>query len=178
MELLDQVNEKDEVIGTTNKAEAHEKGLVHRVAAVYAFNSKGELLVQHRNINKDGLLDHSVGGHVKQGESYADAAKREAFEELGITKPLSLLGTFYSDERQKDKCNMIHYFGLYEVRLTPEEVKALVLQESEVDSLIPMTLQDIAKDMKENRSRYTGGFVRSLNYYVKIKGLDIPHIEF
>jgi 8-oxo-dGTP pyrophosphatase MutT (NUDIX family) len=115
---------------------------------------------------------------VKAGESYADAAKREAFEELGITKLLAEVGVFYSDERMKPVINMIHYFGLYEVDLSDSEVEALVLEEAEVDALVPMSLQNIAKDMKENRDKYTGGFIRSFNFYIKTKGLDIPYVEF
>lgn len=44
-ELLDRVNEKDEVIGTTTKEEAHKKGYAHRVAVVFVFDSEGRIFV-------------------------------------------------------------------------------------------------------------------------------------
>ena len=35
------VNEKDEVIGTMPKKEAHKNGTLHRIAVVYVENTKG-----------------------------------------------------------------------------------------------------------------------------------------
>ncbi len=81
-ELFDLVNIRDEVIGTTSKEVAHTTGQLHRVAAVFVFNHSGDLFVQEHP--SDGKWDHSVGGHVSRGESYADAAAREAEEELGV----------------------------------------------------------------------------------------------
>ena len=75
------VNEKDEVIGTLSRAEAHKRGAPHRIAVVYVENSRGEVLVQ---VRMNGRLDHSSAGHVDPGEEYVDTAKRELREELGI----------------------------------------------------------------------------------------------
>ena len=52
------------------------------------FNTKDELLLQKRSMDKDvapGRWDTSVGGHVNAGEAVADAVMREMEEELGIT---------------------------------------------------------------------------------------------
>lgn len=115
MELFDLVDKDDSVIGTTNKPEAHSKGLLRRVAAVYVFNEKGQLYVQvHKK--SGGLYDHSVGGHISQGESYEDGASREALEELGIGQQLDKLTTFYSDEG----IDMQHMFGLFSCTAQPE----------------------------------------------------------
>jgi isopentenyldiphosphate isomerase len=54
---------------------------------VLVINSEGRLLLQKRAANKDtqpGKWDTSVGGHVGFGQSYEEAARREAEEELGI----------------------------------------------------------------------------------------------
>lgn len=108
MEHLGLVDENDNVIGTTDKLTAHANKQLHRVAAVYVFNQSGELYVQvHKS--SGGLYDHSVGGHVQQGEDYATAAIREAHEELGIKQPLTELSVFYSDEGDYS-----HMFGLFE----------------------------------------------------------------
>jgi len=82
MELVDRVDKNDNIIGQTTKEEAHQNAYIHRVAAVFCFDPEGKLLVQHRK--KDGLFDHSVGGHVGLGEAYEAAAEREMKEELGI----------------------------------------------------------------------------------------------
>ncbi len=90
-EYLDMVNEKDRVIGTTSRAEAHgNPKQIHRVAHVLVFNTKGEIFLQKRSIEKDvqpGKWDTSVGGHLDRGECYRDAAVRETTEELGIRRP-------------------------------------------------------------------------------------------
>lgn len=175
MELLDTVNDRDELIGVTNKIEAHEKGYAHRVAAVYVFTPDKKLLVQLRK--KDGLLDHSVGGHVKQGESYFEAAQRELKEELGITAALTEIGVFYADERVATrKLQVVHYFGLYEIRVSAEEMNHIITAEDEVEKLIPMKLEDVTADMMTHPERYTTGFIATLNYYIKTHSLPIASI--
>jgi isopentenyl-diphosphate delta-isomerase len=80
-EIIDIVNEADEVIGTSTRKEAHRKGLLHREVYCYIIGKAGVLL-QRRSDNH--LWDHSVGGHCPTGQSYEEAAIREAQEELGI----------------------------------------------------------------------------------------------
>ena len=51
------------------------------------FNSRGEMLIQRRQLHKDrypGMWDLSAGGFVQSGETVNDAVLREAHEELGI----------------------------------------------------------------------------------------------
>lgn len=174
MELLDIVDINDKVIGATNKNEAHENGYCHRISAVYVFTHDKKLLVQLRK--KDGLLDHSVGGHVKQGESYDAAAIRESKEELGITtKKLDKIGFFYIDEKTpRRKMKVVHYFGLYETNLTEKEAQKIVKADDEVEKLIPMDLSEIAKNMTEEPLKYTTGFMATLNFYIDKRDLNIP----
>lgn len=176
MELLDKVDINDKVIGTTNKAEAHENGYDHRVAAIFAFTPDNNLLVQLRK--KDGLLDHSVGGHVKQEESYDGAATRELKEELGVVKKLERVGTFYANEIVPNrKLKVVHHFGLYEVRLTEKEVKQIIAAEDEVEKLIPMSIENIAEEMTKIPEKYTTGFMATLNFYIGEHELAIPLVK-
>ena len=81
------VNEKDEMTGTAGKMEAHQKGLLHRAFSVFVFNSKGEMLLQQRAINKyhsGGLWTNACCSHPIPGEEIQDAAKRRLKEELGF----------------------------------------------------------------------------------------------
>ena len=92
-ELLDVVDEHDRVIGKERRGVIHAQGLMHRSAQVLVFNSRGELFLQKRSVNKDefpGLWDSSAAGHLDRGESYAHCARRELEEELGITDPVEL----------------------------------------------------------------------------------------
>lgn len=162
MELFDVVDRADVVIGVTNKQEAHERGILHRVAAVFVFNGQGELYVQvHKK--SGGLLDHSVGGHVAQGEAYDIAARREAEEELGISQSLSHVADFYSDEG----ASMQHMFGLYEC-VADDEWE--FVPNEEVEEIIPMKLGDIRALMVSSPERFTGGFINTMAKYTELKG--------
>ena len=93
MEWLEVVDENDEVIGLERRGVIHARGLMHRSAQVLVFNSDGLLFLQKRSAGKDefpGLWDSSAAGHVDPGEDYADCARRELAEELGITVPRAL----------------------------------------------------------------------------------------
>jgi len=89
-ELLDIVNKKGETVKTLPRSEIHgDPSLLHKVVHVIVFNSKGDLLLQKRSMNKDvapGKWDTSIGGHVNASETLDAALKRESEEELGIKK--------------------------------------------------------------------------------------------
>ncbi|MBU4204873.1 NUDIX domain-containing protein [Patescibacteria group bacterium] len=154
-------------------------GLNTKIAAtrwIYPFSCASALLVQLRK--KDDLIDHSVGGHIKQGESYNEAAMRESKEELGIVKELKRVGVFYGDEIVPNrKLKIDHYFGLYEVKLTDKDIKQIVIAEDEVKKIIPMSLNDIAEEMGKIPEKYTIGFMRTLNFYISKHKLAIPLVK-
>ncbi len=69
-----------------------EKGRLRSIVHVCVFNSKGELLIQHRVQDKEswpGLWDISIGGHIDAGEYSQQGAQRELKEELGIEEDFS-----------------------------------------------------------------------------------------
>ena len=60
------VNPKDEPIGSMEKLEAHQKGLLHRAISVFVFNSEGEMLLQRRALKKyhsPGLWTNTCCSH-------------------------------------------------------------------------------------------------------------------
>ena len=109
------VNEQDEIIGSGFKEEAYEKGIFHRIVAIFIFNSHGDLLIQKRTstVTAPNLWDKSAGGHVDEGEEYLQAAKRETEEELGV-KDIALkeVGKFFlkevSEGRIKNRFHMVY----------------------------------------------------------------------
>jgi isopentenyl-diphosphate delta-isomerase len=91
------VNEKDEAIGTMEKMEAHRKGLLHRAFSVFIFNTKGEMLLQRRAMNKyhsAGLWTNSCCSHPQPGEEVHEAAQRRLQEEMGFTAVLEKIFDF------------------------------------------------------------------------------------
>lgn len=161
MEYFDLVNEKDEVIGTTTKPISHNERKIHRIVAIYVFDSQNRLFVQDHL--KDKKYDHSVGGHVHKGESYDKAATREAYEELGIVDSLTKLGNFYQGYPKS-----MHMVGLYECK---PSLSWKFISNSEVDRIIPMTLVDVVKEMNNNPRKFIGDFRFTMSQYIKIKKL-------
>jgi len=81
------VNEKDEAHGEMEKIEAHKKGLLHRAFSVFIFNSKGEMLLQRRALNKyysGGLWSNTCCSHPFPGEATDAGAVRRLREEMGF----------------------------------------------------------------------------------------------
>lgn len=164
MELFDLIDRDDTVVGTTDKKTAHANGDLHRVSAVFVFNQAGELYIQVHG--SDGKWDHSVGGHVSKGETYAQAAKREAEEELGITQPLTELAVSLTGDEYPE---MQHMFGLYECIVGPDWK---FVPNEEVKEIFPMTIEAIRQAMiDEPHDRFTRGFRITMAEYVRQKGL-------
>lgn len=95
-EVFDVVDERDQVIGTTRRGEAHRNpALLHRSVQIMLRDSQGRWLLQRRSAAKDlfpGYYCASASGHVISGEGYDATAAREIGEELGVSPPLVALG--------------------------------------------------------------------------------------
>lgn len=87
MEKVILVDEQDNAVGTMEKMEAHEKGLLHRAFSIFIFNSKGEMLIHQRAIEKyhsGGLWTNACCSHPRKGETTEEAAHRRLVEEMGF----------------------------------------------------------------------------------------------
>jgi mutator protein MutT len=98
-EYFDIIDDSCNIIGKSTRSECHSnKSLAHRVVHVLVFNSKGELFLQKRSMNKDiqpNKWDTSVGGHLNLGETFDQAVCRELKEELGITATVKHLYDYW-----------------------------------------------------------------------------------
>ncbi|MCA6435590.1 MAG: isopentenyl-diphosphate Delta-isomerase [Bacteroidota bacterium] len=86
------VNENDQPVGTMEKMEAHQKGLLHRAFSVFVFNETNEMLLQQRAFSKyhsAGLWTNTCCSHPRPGEELISAAKRRLKEEMGIETELT-----------------------------------------------------------------------------------------
>ena len=91
------VNDQDIATGTMEKIEAHKKGLLHRAFSVFIFNSKGEMLLQQRALNKyhsGGLWTNSCCSHPQPDEEILVAAQKRLKEEMGFTTSLEKIFDF------------------------------------------------------------------------------------
>ena len=134
------VDEHDNAIGFMDKMEAHRKGLLHRAFSIFIFNSRGEMLLQQRALNKyhsAGLWSNSCCSHPFPGEEIKDAASRRLNEELGFETSLEKIFDFIYRasfenglvENEFDHVFVGHYDG--NMKINAEEVNDYVFKPME-----------------------------------------------
>lgn len=158
------VDPSDQVIGSMEKLEAHEKGLLHRAFSVFVFNSKGELLMQQRALSKyhsAGLWTNSCCSHPRPGELISDAAKRRMIEEMGMDLKLEHKTSFiYKAEFDNGltEHELDHIFtGQSDLspEINPEEVNAFAWK----------SLEEIKHSIQESPELYTAWFKLALEKF-------------
>ena len=93
MELWDLYTKDRERTGKTMvRGEKPPEGFYRLAVHVCIFNSRGEMLIQQRQLTTfgwPGLWDMTASGSAIAGESSGEAAEREMREELGISIPFA-----------------------------------------------------------------------------------------
>lgn len=91
------VNQQDAVVGCAEKIHAHQHALLHRAFSICIFNQRHELLLQQRAHCKyhcAGLWTNTCCSHAQLDEPIAETAQQRLLVEMGISTPLSVVGTF------------------------------------------------------------------------------------
>src|SRR3954470_15892101 len=95
-EVFDRVDVDAQVIGQVRRGSAHhDPRLIHRSVQIIIFTTDGRVLLQRRAVTKDlfpGYLCASASGHVMAGDDYAQTARRELIEELGVVPAILYVG--------------------------------------------------------------------------------------
>jgi isopentenyl-diphosphate delta-isomerase len=151
------VNENDEALGTMEKMEAHQKGVLHRAFSIFIYNSQGEMLLQRRALNKyhsGGLWTNTCCSHPKAGESIEEAAKRRLMEEMGMACEL------------QPKFNFI-YKSILDHGMTEHELDHVMIgttdaspniNPEEVAEYSYVSVDEIVEDLKNQPEKYTSWF--------------------
>lgn len=154
-ERFDVLNEKGEYTGRVESREmCHKDGLWHKAVAVFAINSKGQVLLQKRSSNKKlwpNTWDITAGGHVLTGEFGFEAIIREIKEELGIDidkENITFIGSSISSNVKGDIVNN-HFNEFYIINKDIDETE-LELQEEEVSEVKWMDKDEIIERVKNN----------------------------
>lgn len=151
------VSEKDEVIGTMEKMEAHEKGVLHRAFSVFLFNEAGEMLLQKRAAGKyhsPNQWTNAVCSHPRIDETYHEGAKRRMSEELGIDAELSEKFSFLykADVGQNLWEHELDYV------FTGNFSGAVNLNEDEVAEIRYVSMEELDNEMNKNPENFTEWF--------------------
>lgn len=148
------VDIEDNEIGVMEKMEAHKKGVLHRAFSIFIFNSKGEILLQKRALQKyhsGGLWSNTCCSHPRKGESNLAAANRRLFEEMGMKAKLSHAFSFiYKSELDQNliEHELDHVFIGYSNNL-PQ------INTDEVDSYCYMSPELLQLGIEKHESDYT-----------------------
>ena len=157
MDKLILVDKKDTPIGTIEKMEAHQKALLHRAFSVFIFNTKGEMLLQQRALDKyhsGGLWTNACCSHPYNGQETQAAAEKRLQEEMGFTTVLTKVFDFIYKapfDNGLTEHEFDHVFtGTYDGAIVPDK--------SEVEDFCFMSMEDIKESLRLHPQKYTVWF--------------------
>ncbi len=157
MEEVILVDENDGQIGTMEKMEAHIKAVLHRAFSVFIFNSRGEMLLQQRALNKyhsGGLWTNACCSHPRPGEETAKAAERRLQEELGFSTEIDKVFDFTYNapfDNGLTEYEFDHVFvGNFNGSISPDP--------HEVKDYCFKSMADIADSLSLHPNKYTAWF--------------------
>jgi isopentenyl-diphosphate Delta-isomerase len=156
MELIDILDKEGNKTGVSKtRQEVHKNGDWHRIIFVFVINSKNEVLLQHRTVSKDhyqNMWDISIGGHISSGEHSLEVAIREVSEEVGLPiteKDLTFLGTLKNEVIKNNGTYFDNEFSDVYVVKADIDINTFVMQESEVQGLRWVPIEDLKKMVEQ-----------------------------
>lgn len=151
------VDEQDTPVGSCEKMEAHQRGLLHRAFSVFIFNAKGEMLLQQRaeaKYHSGGLWTNACCSHPALGEDTESATHRRLVEEMGFDTPVQKIFDFVYKaefdngliEYEFDHVFVGHYDGI------------IAFNKDEVQDYCYKPIQEIALTIEQRPALYTAWF--------------------
>ena len=148
------VDENDIEIGLEGKLVVHQKGLLHRAFSIFVFNSKHELLIQKRALNKyhsGGLWSNTCCSHQYQEDNETTMIHERLLCEMGFDCQLNLVSKLHYHaecnngliENELDRI----YYGVYSGKVSPNK-----LEVCDYKWINPVNLE---KEIKYNPNNFT-----------------------
>lgn len=157
MEEVILVDELDNPIGTMEKMEAHEKGILHRAFSVFVLNSKNEVLLQKRAKHKyhsGGLWTNTCCSHPRKEEPILEAGKRRLQEEMGMKCELTEMFSFiYKAELDQGLTeHELDHVLIGRTNDTPS------INTDEVEDFTYQSLEQVSENLTKTPDEYTEWF--------------------
>jgi isopentenyl-diphosphate Delta-isomerase len=159
------VDENDKVLGFKEKFATHRIPVpLHRAISIVIFNkNKSQMLITKRSAGKPTwpyFWTNAVCSHPYPNESYATAASRRLYEELGFKTPLKEAFKFiYKAEMDNGiwgEHELDHVFvGKYQGKICPNP--------DEVAGYEWIGIGELKRDLRQNSKKYTPWFKIILN---------------
>ena len=159
------VDENDNEIWLGEKINVHKKWLLHRAISVLILNSKWEMLLQQRALNKyhcGWMWSNTTCTHPFPHESNIDAAHRRLKEEMWFDTKLDEIFQFHYTthfDNWLTENEIDHVFLWYydwEINLNPEEANDYKW----------LSIEKLKEDIAINPQIYTQWFKIILEHYV------------
>ena len=131
---------------TIFKGEAITKGNYIVVVLVFIQNSEGKFLIQKRSKIKNGKYA-TTGGHPKSGESSIQGIITEVKEEINVILNEQDLELYFSGRSDEQGV----FWDDYYIKLDISDIEKLKLQESEVESVCWLSINEIRNLKKEDK---------------------------
>lgn len=165
-ELIDIFDENNNSLNKTMmKSLAHKNGSWHRTSHIWIYNTKGEMLIQHRNHDKEihpNLWDIGAAGHIPAGETPLQGAIRETEEEIGLeitAKELEFIQIKKGIANTNDKIQNNEFAYIYLLKYDGE-ITDLKIQQEELQDLKFIKLSKLKIELISNPKIY------------------VPHLEY
>ncbi len=146
------VDKDDNPIDLKEREIFHPTNDICRVSTLWLSNSKNQILLAQRNLNRKyhaGQWGPAVGGTNEEGETYETNIYKEAEEEIGLsTKNFSLGPKLFFDNPYKTFCQ-VFLFSL------DWPLKKFKIQEEEVEQIKWFYKKRLLKELEENQNNYT-----------------------
>lgn len=152
MEERDYYDESGNITGLTyHKGDDLLKEYYAMIVVIFIKNSKGQLLMQKRSLEKGGLWA-TTGGHPKKGETSLEGIIAEVYEELGMD--ISEDKIIKLDRRIGNNRICDFYYIEKDV-----DINELILQKEEVQEVKWFTKKEIDKLIENNEFHKTHAFM-------------------
>lgn len=165
VEYLDLVDRNDRVISKETRSNIYSKDIHNfRVVGIFLLNDNMEILVPFRSdkcVIFPNCYDFSVAGHVKSGETYRQAAIREAKEELNIR--LNSIEKFFYCKYPNDFG--VNSFSTYYVSECPKVFK---VNSREIKDYRFMKIEEIEKIMLKEPNKFKNDFKPVFEKFIEI----------
>ncbi|MCK5490818.1 MAG: NUDIX domain-containing protein [Candidatus Pacebacteria bacterium] len=150
MDVIIIVDDEDNIIGTKERESITEKDL-YRVSVLWVTNSKDEILLAKRSLNKTnspGKWGPAVTGTVEENETYDLNMIKEAEEEIGLKNIIPQKGIKI---RMATKYN--YFCQWYSIKID-RNLDEFRIKKSEVEEIKWFLREELSHKIDENRDEF------------------------
>jgi len=159
------VDENDQPIGLKLRDQLDFKKDIYRVSALWLTNSRGQVLIAQRSLqkkNNPGKWGPAVAGTVEEDETYESNIEKECEEEIGLTGVELVLSHKFKMPDDAPR----RYFCQYFTATVDRPAESFVLQPEEVDAVKWVEPGGLRTDIDKHPDKYVNGVKRVVGLFL------------